>query len=430
MRKKSFQPTEGKPQGGLKPWREVVTPHPDVASGRYQQAEFAADLWQVYQGEGSDEYKHPTEFFRRTFLTEGLRQLLSKQDWLDCPAQGGDPVVELQTNFGGGKTHSMLALYHLFSGTAAGELPGAEELVEGSRASPLPKKCPPGGFRRHADFAGQAAQETGRHDRPHPLGRDRLATWRQGGLQARQGRRRERPRTPATRSRRLFNKYGPCLILIDEWVAYARQLHTAADLARRHVRDALHLCPSIERSGQGRQEHAACGEHPGFGKPAPEGRARRDRHRSRRRTGSRRLWLDSKTPSAASKHPGDQPAPDEGFEIVRRRLFQPLTGDQFVTRDAVARAFVEFVRFAAAGVSARMPRSRLRTPDQNGLSDPSGDVRPALQRLVHARQVPANPRRVAADGRRDPFAVGTAGQQRAHHAGRMSPSTTRSCNSS
>ncbi len=60
MRKKSFQPTEGKPQGGLKPWREVVMPHPDVASGLYQQAEFAADLWQVYQGEGTDEYKHPT----------------------------------------------------------------------------------------------------------------------------------------------------------------------------------------------------------------------------------------------------------------------------------------------------------------------------------------------------------------------------------
>src|SRR5205823_785777 len=115
MRKKSFQATEGKPQGGLKPWREVVTPHPDVASGRYQQAEFAADLWQVYSKEGSDEYKHPTEFFRRTFLTEGLRRLLS-QAILRMTGQGGDPVVELQTNFGGGKTHSMLALYHLFSG--------------------------------------------------------------------------------------------------------------------------------------------------------------------------------------------------------------------------------------------------------------------------------------------------------------------------
>lgn len=48
MRKASFQPTEGKPQGGLPPWRDVATPHPDVSSGRYQQAEFAADLWQVY----------------------------------------------------------------------------------------------------------------------------------------------------------------------------------------------------------------------------------------------------------------------------------------------------------------------------------------------------------------------------------------------
>ena len=62
--------------GNLKPWREVVTPHRDVASGRYQQAEFAADLWQVHLGEGTDEYKHPVEFFRRTYLTESLQRLL------------------------------------------------------------------------------------------------------------------------------------------------------------------------------------------------------------------------------------------------------------------------------------------------------------------------------------------------------------------
>ena len=59
--------------GTLKPWREVVTPHKDVASGRYQQAEFAADLWQVHIGEGSDEYRKPVEFFRRTYLTESLK---------------------------------------------------------------------------------------------------------------------------------------------------------------------------------------------------------------------------------------------------------------------------------------------------------------------------------------------------------------------
>src|ERR1700676_2941661 len=54
--------------GTLKPWRDVVTPHADVASGRYQQAEFAADLWQVHLGEGTDEYRKTQEFFRRTFL--------------------------------------------------------------------------------------------------------------------------------------------------------------------------------------------------------------------------------------------------------------------------------------------------------------------------------------------------------------------------
>src|SRR5438067_7720488 len=137
MRKTSFQATEGKPQGGLLPWREVVTPHPDVSSGQYQQAEFAADLWQVYQNEGSDEYKHPTEFYRRTFITEGLKQLLERA-LARLAGRGGDPVVELQTNFGGGKTHSMLALWHLFSGTPASELPGAEELVTAS-GIPVPK---------------------------------------------------------------------------------------------------------------------------------------------------------------------------------------------------------------------------------------------------------------------------------------------------
>src|SRR6266536_5576404 len=60
----------------LTPWRDVVVPHEDVASGRYQQAEFAADLWQVHLGQGTDEYRNPAEFFRRTYLTEGLKRLL------------------------------------------------------------------------------------------------------------------------------------------------------------------------------------------------------------------------------------------------------------------------------------------------------------------------------------------------------------------
>src|SRR5438876_8803499 len=91
-RKSASTAIESQVTGALKPWREVVTPHRDVASGRYQQAEFAADLWQVHIGEGSDEYRKPAEFFRRTFLTESLRRLL-----VDAvrrlSGRGGDPVV-------------------------------------------------------------------------------------------------------------------------------------------------------------------------------------------------------------------------------------------------------------------------------------------------------------------------------------------------
>src|SRR5580704_16506000 len=137
-RKETASPVEGRPAGGLRPWRELITPHPDVASGRYQQAEFAADLWQVYLGEGTEEYKDPVEFYRRTFITEGLQKLLANA-LLRLAGNGGDPVVELQTNFGGGKTHSMLALWHLFAGVPAGQLPGLETVTKMAGVSQPPK---------------------------------------------------------------------------------------------------------------------------------------------------------------------------------------------------------------------------------------------------------------------------------------------------
>src|ERR1700680_1848202 len=128
-RKNAGTAIESATAANLKPWREVVTPHKDVASGRYQQAEFAADLWQVHLGEGTEEIKKPVEFFRRTYLPESLRQLLVGAV-RRISGQGGDPVVQLQTNFGGGKTHSMLALYHLFSGTAPSELAGVDGVLQ------------------------------------------------------------------------------------------------------------------------------------------------------------------------------------------------------------------------------------------------------------------------------------------------------------
>src|SRR5437016_2038684 len=136
-RKSAGSAIESQATGNLKPWREVVTPHRDVASGRYQQAEFAADLWQVHLGEGSDEYTKPVKIMRRTYLTESLHRLLVGAVQR-LAGEGGDPVVQLQINFGGGKTHSMLALYHLFSGTSPSELMGVESVMQEVGAKTLP----------------------------------------------------------------------------------------------------------------------------------------------------------------------------------------------------------------------------------------------------------------------------------------------------
>ena len=57
---------DGTPVAGLLPWREIITPHPDVARGSFQQAEFAADLDKVFRGQASSEYNDPSQFFART----------------------------------------------------------------------------------------------------------------------------------------------------------------------------------------------------------------------------------------------------------------------------------------------------------------------------------------------------------------------------
>ena len=337
MRKKSVQPTEGKPHGALKPWREVITPHPDVASGRYQQAEFAADLWQVYQGEGSDEYKHPTEFFRRTFLTEGLRRLLS-QAVLRLTGKGGDPVVELQTNFGGGKTHSMLALYHLFSGTSAGEMPGAEELLKELDVA-IPKNV------KRAVFVGTQISPGKPHKKPDGTVVRTLwgeIAWQLGGKEGYKHVKEddEKATNPGDSLKEVFNKYGPCLILIDEWVAYARQLHTTADLPAGSFETHFTFAQALSEAAKAAKNTMLV-----VSIPASESPHQKTEHGvtdievggERGREALARL-KNAIGRVEASWRPA---SPDEGFEIVRRRLFQPLTGDQFVTRDAVARAFVE-----------------------------------------------------------------------------------------
>ena len=92
-------------------WWQVATPHKDIREGRMNEAIFAADLGDVFYGKAPLEYKDASIFFQRTYLTEGLKKLL--ENVLSRLSGGkGDPVIQLQTPFGGGKTHALLTLYH------------------------------------------------------------------------------------------------------------------------------------------------------------------------------------------------------------------------------------------------------------------------------------------------------------------------------
>lgn len=341
-RKEANLATAGQPTAGLLPWREIVVPHPDVASGRYQQAEFAADLWQVHTGGGSDEYRDPIEFFRRTFITEGLQTLLANA-LRRLGGQGGDPVVELQTNFGGGKTHSMLALYHLFSGVPAGQLPGAEAIVTKVGVSPAPtvkravlvgNRISPAETYRKEDGTivrtlwGELAWQLG--------GREGYELVREAD---------ERGVSPGDSLRKLFDHCSPCLILIDEWVAYARQLYNKQDLPGGNFDAHFTFAQTLSESAKLANKTllvvsipASQNEIGGEGGQAALERLKNVMERVE----------TSWRPATA----------EEGFEIVRRRLFQPITEpEKFTARDLVVRAFAEMYQGQAQEYPAEASRT-------------------------------------------------------------------------
>jgi len=334
--------------GNLKCWREVITPHKDVASGQYQQAEFAADLWQVHLGEGTDEYRDPVEFFRRTYLTESLRGMLVSSV-RRLTGKGGDPVMQLQTNFGGGKTHSMLALYHLFSGTTLSELAGIDAVMQEAGESNLPKarrivlvgnKISPGNPVKKPDGTvvrtlwGEMAWQMG-----FAAGGAKEAKKAYKRVQADD----ENATSPGDVLRELMKKYGPCLILIDEWVAYARQLHDQSDLPAGGFETQFTFAQVLTESAKLAKNCLLV-----ISLPASDTSGSPHAHADDAEVGGQRgrESLDRLRNVVGRVESSWRPASaEEGFEIVRRRLFEPMDDPaQFKDRDVVARAFADFYR--------------------------------------------------------------------------------------
>ncbi|MBI3910337.1 MAG: ATP-binding protein [Armatimonadetes bacterium] len=98
----------------LKPWYAIATPHEDIRKGRLDESVFAANLWAVVQETAPQVYRDAAQFFQKTYMTVGLGTILSRVAralWGDTDS--GDRIISLQTAFGGGKTHTLVALWHL-----------------------------------------------------------------------------------------------------------------------------------------------------------------------------------------------------------------------------------------------------------------------------------------------------------------------------
>jgi uncharacterized protein len=320
---------------GLRPWREVVTPRSDVRSGTLTQSQFAADLHEVYRKnpEVGDEYADAREFFERTYVTSGVRDFL-RTALRRLTNQGGDPVVQLKTGFGGGKTHTMLALYHMALSGAdiVNDVPVLKELSQ-ELGVPIPKA-------KVAVLVGTKLSATAPFDDEPELKSlgIQLKTlwghmaWQLGGWKAFQivQTADDRGVAPGEELKKVLEMASPCIILIDEMVAYGRNLpngrtrpvpggtlestmtfiQTLTELAK--VTPGVVVAASIPESDmeiggvQGQQVLARIQQT--FGRIEA-------------------AW---------------QPVqPTESFEVVRRRLFERVDADG---RDQSVAAFVRYYR--------------------------------------------------------------------------------------
>lgn len=317
------------PISGLPSWREVMEPHPDVAQGRYKNAEFAADLAQVARGEGAYEYRDPVEFFARTYVTEGMTGLLVQALRRTC-GMDGEPVIQLKTAFGGGKTHSMLALYHLMRGRVSIEkIPVVKPVLQRAGLSALPKT-------NVAVLVGTALDPT-KSKRPINMPGITINTlWGEMAAQLAESAGNMRlydyvkeadkkgvsPGSEALKN--LFDACAPCIILMDELVAYAKKIHGVNGLPAGTFDNFISFIQEITEAARASKNSLVVASIPeseieigeGAGKAALEA----IEHTFGRMES---IWK----PVAAN----------EGFEVVRRRLF--LDCKKPDVRDAVCAKF-------------------------------------------------------------------------------------------
>jgi predicted AAA+ superfamily ATPase len=309
----------------LKPWREIAVPHEDVLKGTFQQAEFAADLSRVHEGTATPEYQNPTLFFQRTFITEGMRLLLDSVI-KRLSGKGGDPVIQLQTAFGGGKTHTMLAVYHLAKGgTTASDLPGVPTILDAAGVMELPhtriavldgiKSSPNQPVVRDGQSIrtlwGDLAWQLGKAE-GYALVADADASGTSPGKAVLEN---------------LLSRYAPCVILIDELVAYVRQFEDGKTLTGGSFDSNLSFVQALTEALKAVPTAVLLASLPESDKEAGSQRGVKALAALAHYFGRiQALWKPVGT--------------EEAFEIVRRRLFTSINDK--LAAESVCRAFADY----------------------------------------------------------------------------------------
>ena len=332
----------------LKPWREIAVPHEDVLKGTFQQAEFAADLSRVHNGTATPEYQNPALFFQRTFITEGMRLLLDSVV-KRLSGKGGDPVIQLQTAFGGGKTHTMLAVYHLVNragGEAlASDLAGVPAILDAAGVTDLPRariavldgiKLSPNQPVLRVDGDVKQAIRTLWGDLAWQLGKAEgyalVADADASGTS---------PGKAVLET--LLSRYAPCVILIDELVAYMRQFEEGKTLTGGSFDSNLSFVQALTEALKAVPTAVLLASLPESDKEAGGQRGVKALASLSHYFGRiQALWKPVGT--------------EEAFEIVRRRLFSSI--NEKLAAESVCRAFADYYTANSADFPRETQESR------------------------------------------------------------------------
>jgi len=308
----------------MQPWREIAVPHRDVLEGTFQQSEFAADITAVHTGKATPEYQDAVAFFERTFITDGMRLLLT-QVAQRLAGKAGEPVIQLQTAFGGGKTHTLLAVYHLASRKCPlSDLTGISTLIDHAGLMDVPQA-------RIAVLDGNAHAP----GQPWKHGKQAIKTlwgelaWQLGGSDA-FALLKEADATGTSPGketlRDLLARHAPCVVLIDELVAYVRQFPEGQNLSGGTYDSNLSFVQALTEAT----------------KLVPGGIVLASLPESDVEAGSQRgvAALRALEKTFGRVQALWKPvATEEAFEIVRRRLFELVRDAK--ARESVCRAFAD-----------------------------------------------------------------------------------------